>query len=176
MNKQELIEKYRRIYHVSSKAGYRSDPFSRGEDAGSARCSFEIIDDLKKLDEPQRVKVKPYVAEWFEKNKDDLEFNIWKYIRNWNEHPKDEFQMFMNNGPSKPIETLIRMQDGYEVEEEPKWKIINDQKYCLTSIEAGYGNSLHWSFDSTKKKPILFDNEETALYTAYITGGTVEKV
>ena len=66
--------------------------------------------------------------------------------------------------------------DGYEVEEEPKWKIINDQKYCLTSIEAGYGNSLHWAFDSTKKKPILFDNEETALYTAYITGGTVEKV
>ena len=65
---------------------------------------------------------------------------------------------------------------GYEIEEEPKWKIINDQKYCLTSIEAGYGNSLHWAFDSTKKNPILFDNEETALYTAYITGGTVEKV
>ena len=63
-----------------------------------------------------------------------------------------------------------------EVEQEQKWKIINDQKYCLTSIEAGYGNSLHWAFDSTKKKPILFDNEETALYTAYITGGTVEKV
>ncbi|MDT2463973.1 hypothetical protein P7E09_21400, partial [Enterococcus avium] len=63
-----------------------------------------------------------------------------------------------------------------EVEEEPKWKIINDQKYCLTSIEAGHGNSLHWAFDSTKKKPILFDNEETAMYTAYITGGTVEKV
>ncbi|MBS6069797.1 MAG: hypothetical protein KIB10_10335, partial [Enterococcus avium] len=63
-----------------------------------------------------------------------------------------------------------------EVEQEQKWKIINDQKYCLTSIEAGYGNSLHWAFDSTKKKPILFDNEETALYTAYITGGKVEKV
>ena len=63
-----------------------------------------------------------------------------------------------------------------EVEQEQKWKIINDQNYCLTSIEAGYGNSLHWAFDSTKKKPILFDNEETAMYTAYITGGTVEKV
>ncbi|MGF2160979.1 DUF1642 domain-containing protein [Enterococcus avium] len=65
---------------------------------------------------------------------------------------------------------------GYEVEKEPKWKIINDQKYCLTSIEAGYGNSLHWAFDSTKKRPILFDNEETAMYTTYITGGIVEKV
>lgn len=66
--------------------------------------------------------------------------------------------------------------DGYEVEQEQKWKIINDQNYCLTSIEAGYGNSLHWAFDSTKKRPILFENEETAMYTAYITGGTVEKV
>ena len=74
------------------------------------------------------------------------------------------------------LEAVESIINGYKVEEEPKWKIINDQKYCLTSIEAGYGNSLHWAFDSTKKKPILFDNEETALYTAYITGGTVEKV
>ncbi|WP_326934239.1 hypothetical protein, partial [Enterococcus avium] len=63
------------------------------------------------------------------------------------------------------IDTLIRMQDGYKVEQEQKWKIINDQNYCLTSIESGYGNSLHWDFDSKKKKPILFDNEVTAMYT-----------
>lgn len=158
IDKQALIDKLMRIPGVGSNS-----------DALKTIKCFPSY-------EPQRVKVKPYVAEWFEKNKDDLEFNIWRYIRNWNEHPKDEFHIFMNNGPSKPIETLIRMQDGYEVKEEPKWKIINDQNYCLTSIEAGYGNSLHWAFDSTKKKPILFDNEETAMYTAYITGGTVEKV
>ena len=82
-----------------------------------------------------------------------------------------EDSLYLNK--EKATEALLY---GYEVEKELKWKIINDQKYCLTSIEAGYGNSLHWAFDSTKKKPILFDNEETALYTAYITGGTVEKV
>ena len=177
MNKQEVIKKINLEMFAyptwkPEDADAPTTDFKDGYNAAS-KANIKIIN---QLDEPQRVKVKPYVAEWFEKNKDDLEFNIWKYIRNWNEHPKDEFQMFMNNGPSKPIETLIRMQDGYEVEEEPKWKIINDQKYCLTSIDEGYGNSLHWAFDSTKKKPILFDNEETALYTAYITGGTVEKV
>ncbi|WP_373180699.1 hypothetical protein [Enterococcus durans] len=82
-----------------------------------------------------------------------------------------EDSLYLNK--EKATEALLY---GYEVEEEPKWKIINDQKYCLTSIEAGYGNSLHWAFDSTKKRPILFDNEETAMYTAYITGGIVEKV
>lgn len=179
MNKQELIEKYQQIYEVSNNTDFGLDPFSRGEDAGSSRCSFEIVEDLKKLDEPQKVKVPAFVAEWFEENKHNLNFAIYELCEA-GKVPVDLYEgltdferwFYLNHD----IDTLIRMQDGYEVEEESKWKIINDQKYCLTSIEAGYGNSLHWAFDSTKKKPILFDNEETALYTAYITGGTVEKV
>lgn len=168
MNKQELIEKYRQIYEVSNNNDFDLDPFSRGEDAGSSRCSFEIVEDLKKLDEPQKV-----IAQLAEKWHEDIGPVLW-----WDfpvEEPPycgtpldDDFPKY------KTHFTELHIPD--EVEEEPKWKIINDQKYCLTSIEAGYGNSLHWAFDSTKKKPILFDNEETALYTAYITGGTVEKV
>lgn len=180
MNKQELIEKYQQIYEVSNNTDFGLDPFSRGEDAGSSRCSFEIVEDLKKLDEPQKVKVPAYVAEWIERNKSgDVQLIIiLKYFGQWyemneNENLNDEICKWVIENS----ETFMRAWlDGYEIEEEPKWKIINDQKYCLTSIEAGYGNSLHWAFDSTKKKPILFDNEETALYTAYITGGTVEKV
>lgn len=130
--------------------------------------------------ESQKVKVPAYVAEWIERNKSgDVQLIIiLKYFGQWyemneNENLNDEICKWVIENS----ETFMRAWlDGYEIEEEPKWKIINDQKYCLTSIEAGYGNSLHWAFDSTKKKPILFDNEETALYTAYITGGTVEKV
>lgn len=180
MNKQELIEKYQQIYEVSNNTDFGLDPFSRGEDAGSSRCSFEIVEDLKKLDEPQKVKVPAYVAEWIERNKSgDVQLIIiLKYFGQWyemneNENLNDEICKWVIENS----ETFMRAWlDGYEVEEEPKWKIINDQKYCLTSIEAGYGNSLHWAFDGTKKEPILFDNEETALYMAYITGGTVEKV
>lgn len=123
---------------------------------------------IEELDEPQKVKAR-LAKHWDE----DLGDCLW-----WNfpvEEPPycgtpldDDFPKYKRHF------TELHIPD--EVEEEPKWKIINDQKYCLTSIEAGYGNSLHWAFDSTKKKPILFDNEETALYTAYITGGTVEKV
>ncbi|QZO07897.1 DUF1642 domain-containing protein [Enterococcus raffinosus] len=147
--------------------------------------NLEPDDFLKELklyglaEEPQKVKVPEFVVEWFEENKHNLNFAIYELCEA-GKVPVDLYEgltdferwFYLNHD----IDTLIRMQDGYEVEEEPKWKIINDQKYCLTSIEAGYGNSLHWAFDSTKKKPILFDNEETALYTAYITGGTVEKV
>lgn len=123
---------------------------------------------IEQLDQPQKVKAR-LAKHWDE----DLGDCLW-----WNfpvEEPPycgtpldDDFPKY------KTHFTELHIPD--EVEQEPKWKIINDQKYCLTLIEAGYGNSLHWVFDSTKKKPILFDNEETALYTAYITGGTVEKV
>lgn len=134
---------------------------------------------IKCVNEPQKVKVPEFVVEWFKENKHNLNFAIYELCEA-GKVPVDLYEgltdferwFYLNHD----IDTLIRMQDGYEVEQEQKWKIINDQKYCLTSIEAGYGNSLHWAFDSTKKKPILFDNEETALYTAYITGGTVEKV
>ena len=183
MNKQELIEKYQQIYEVSNNTDFGLDPFSRGEDAGSSRCSFEIVEDLKKLDEPQKVKVPSFIGRWIEEVKqrgcglaDALNCFaspiMAEDVKEWL-----DFNFSAIGCHHDHQELLARAWlDGYEVEEEPKWKIINDQKYCLTSIEAGYGNSLHWAFDSTKKKPILFDNEETALYTAYITGGTVKKV
>lgn len=135
---------------------------------------FEVV-----VDEPQKVKVPTFVAEYFNyciANERtlaealsglDRDFKIPDYL-----YPAIKW---LEDSINQNIFAQAWLY-GYEVEEEPKWKIINDQKYCLTSIEAGYVNSLHWAFDSTKKKPILFDNEETALYTAYITGGTVEKV
>lgn len=140
-----------------------------------------LVNKIQQIDEPKKVKVKQYVADWFEEHKDFLELSLGRITPDIRTkivqgQALSEFEKWFNKTRNKPFETIIRMKDGYEVEEEPKWKIINDQKYCLTSIEAGYGNSLHWAFDSTKKKPILFDNKETALYTAYITGGTVEKV
>lgn len=145
MNKQKLIEEIKKEKYDFSKPETSLD--SEDYKEGYNDASDDILDTIKQLDEPQRVKVKPYVAEWFEKNKDDLEFNIWRYIRNWNEHPKDEFQMFMNNGPSKPIETLIRMQDGYEVEEEQKYYLdlpkmgmvneISNSQLCWTNCDGG---------------------------------------
>ncbi|MBC2234145.1 DUF1642 domain-containing protein [Listeria seeligeri] len=64
--------------------------------------------------------VPEFVAKWFEENKGDLEYSIWKYIYNFDEHGEksDDFYSFMNNAGNKPIETLILMQYGYYVEKE----------------------------------------------------------
>ena len=127
MNKQELIEKYQQIYEVSNNTDFGLDPFSRGEDAGSSRCSFEIVEDLKKLDEPQKVKVPAYVAEWIERNKSgDVQLIIiLKYFGQWyemneNENLNDEICKWVIENS----ETFMRAWlDGYEVEEEPLFYI-----------------------------------------------------
>ena len=169
MNKQEVIKKINleMFAHPTWKPEDADAPtpdFKDGYNAAS-KANIKIIN---QLDEPTKV-----IAHLAEKWHEDIGPVLW-----WDfpvEEPPycgtpldDDFPKY------KTHFTELHIPD--EVEQEQKWKIINDQKYCLTSIEAGYGNSLHWAFDSTKKKPILFDNEETALYTAYITGGKVEKV
>ena len=170
MNKQEVLEELEttstQFFHVATSTGVEANnkTLSTGVFAGLGIAKSV----LTKLEEPQKV-----IAQLSEKWHEDIGPVLW-----WDfpvEEPPycgtpldDDFPKY------KTHFTELHIPD--EVVEEPKWKIINDQKYCLTSIEAGYGNSLHWAFDSTKKKPILFDNEETALYTAYITGGKVEKV
>ena len=170
MNKQEVLDELEttstQFFHVATSTGVEANnkTLSTGVFAGLGIAKSV----LTKLEESQKV-----IAQLSEKWHEDIGPVLW-----WDfpvEEPPycgtpldDDFPKY------KTHFTELHIPD--EVEEEQKWKIINDQKYCLTSIEAGYGNSLHWAFDSTKKKPILFDNEETALYTAYITGGTVEKV
>lgn len=135
--------------------------------------SDRLLDLIDELVSP--VKVPQFVAEWFEKNKDDLEFNIWKYIRNWNEHPKDGFQMFMNNGPSKPIETLIRMKDGYEVEEEPEWVVKRGLFYFEEFDSQMNGDKFGFNGDQRLAKAHHFSDKSKAEAVADLIGGEVKK-
>ncbi|EDN9715614.1 DUF1642 domain-containing protein [Listeria monocytogenes] len=78
---------------------------------------------VAKVEEPELVVVPQCVADWYEKNKYDLEYSIWKYIRNWDYHEEDGFFNFMNDNDNESIKTLIKMQNGYEVEKEPLYWI-----------------------------------------------------
>jgi Protein of unknown function (DUF1642). len=77
----------------------------------------EIVNLKSQLEKQQleTPEVPQFVADWYEKRKDHLEYHIWKYIRWWNDHEKDDFYNFMNGAHSNPIETLINMKNGYTV-------------------------------------------------------------
>ncbi|EAG8523439.1 DUF1642 domain-containing protein [Listeria innocua] len=69
--------------------------------------------------------VPEFVAKWFEENKGELDYNIWKYIREWDYHlERNAFYDFMNDGRQKSLETLILMQYGYYVEKEVEKRYI----------------------------------------------------
>ncbi|MFS9334781.1 DUF1642 domain-containing protein [Streptococcus peroris] len=115
MNVKQLIEKYKKLEGVWDAEG-----------AELARQIF--LQDLKQLDEPQKVVVPKFVADWYEENKDDFEFNVWDWIAFRNEPEKlenKEFSYWINDGEGNPIQTLVNMhQFGYEVEVEKEKRYI----------------------------------------------------
>ncbi|MFH5696505.1 DUF1642 domain-containing protein, partial [Listeria monocytogenes] len=98
------------------------------------------------------LKVPQFVADWYEQHRHKLEYSIWGYIYDWDDQDcESDFYDFMKNDNLKPVETVIKMKDGYEVEKEPVWVVENENGYRLRSITMNPGNSLNWSFDSKNK-------------------------
>ena len=112
MNKKELIEKYEYLNH---------DCFRRVD-------TSEVLRDLKQLDEPEKVKIPQFVADWYEEHKDDFEFNVWDWIAFRDELEKlenKEFTSWINDCEGNPIQILVNMhQFGYEVEKEKRYTVV----------------------------------------------------
>ncbi|EPH69945.1 DUF1642 domain-containing protein [Enterococcus faecalis] len=105
--------------------------------AGYGVARKEILDDLKQLDEPKKVVVPKFVAEWIEyaKKKGDsliVSFNPWdlygaEYIEatRWIDNNQETFALAWVN--------------GYEVEKEQlyyvKFDILHSQKYLVKNVK-----------------------------------------
>ena len=85
---------------------------------------WTALDKMKDWQPPKPLVVVPqFVADWFEKNEDDLSFKIWGYLINWKlQDKKSDFFRWMKK-ESECIEILIRMQDGYTVEKEKMYTL-----------------------------------------------------
>ena len=115
MNKQELIEKYEKLEGVCKDPG-----------AEIARLIF--LEDLRGLDEPQKVQVPQFVADWYEEHKDDFEIALFRCIDHipsvYDEGDLNEFEEWIIDGETKPFQTLVNMhQFGYTVEKEKRYLV-----------------------------------------------------
>jgi hypothetical protein len=105
MNKQELIEKYEE---------YENGLF----DFGAKIACQNFLKDLQQLDEPQKVKVPQFVADWIERSKQE----------------KRNLRNALNNGGEKMRLWFLDQEnydlfarawfDGYEVEEEKRYTVV----------------------------------------------------
>ena len=151
MNKQELIKKYKRLEGVWDAPG-----------AETARQIF--LQDLEQLDEPQKVVVPQFIADWIKYCKNTFlslaralmieEVDFYNYA-NQEDHSRliDFFWSGINQ------ETFARAWlDGYEVEKEPKYtvrvkgingygqylnKASSSKTYCFASEIEKYGYKTH---------------------------------
>lgn len=145
MNKKELIDKYKYLNH---------DCFRRVD-------TSEVLEDLKQLDEPQKLVVPQFVADWYEEYKDNLEYNIWNYIYNWETRENSDFKNWLDLGRNNPIQTLVNMhQFGYEVEKEKRY-YVKTKKIADGCNYLNYRTSKNeWSFAGISE-PIDYHTRHT---------------
>ena len=91
---------------------------------------------LEGMVEREKVKVKQFVADWYEENKDSFEFNVWDWIAFRDEAKKlgnREFNNWINDSRENPIQILVNMhQFGYEIEKEKQYLVkIKATKHYL---------------------------------------------
>ncbi|HGV8437958.1 TPA: DUF1642 domain-containing protein [Enterococcus faecium] len=169
MNKQELIDKLASL--VGSIENFKGiSTFHDGKYAGLEHA-LELI---KQLDEQQKPVVPQFVAEWFEEHKRNLDYSIWEYIREWGQQDRfSDFHQWFDKEPNNPIETLIRMKDGYEVEKEPLYRVKLGEGYFVEYQGRG---ALIMIIPDDNKEIKIFDSKSDAERTAQTIGGTVEEV
>lgn len=115
------------------------------ESAQSLRNTLDNVV-FGKAGEPQKPVVPKFVADWFEENKDDLDNAIFGYLVFWEERDTDSvlYQWFAKS-ENNPIETLVRMKDGYEVEKEPLYEVIIGDLYLIKK----FNNRNDFCFDTS---------------------------
>lgn len=88
------------------------------------KISVSYAEDLYDSFVPKPV-VPQYVADWYEKNKDNLNESIWEYLVNWDDGNWNDFKRWLfKSSDNKAIATLVNMhQFGYEVEKEMKYRV-----------------------------------------------------
>ena len=111
----------------------------------------KVLEDLQKLEGIYKPEDVPkFVADWYEENKDDFEYNLWEwfnYDSDKGNRKNKEFYLWLNSCLNEPVETLVKMKlFGYKVKEEKRYyvktkKIADGCNYlnCRTSKN-------EWSF------------------------------
>ncbi|SNJ20795.1 DUF1642 domain-containing protein [Streptococcus pneumoniae] len=133
MNKQELIEKYKKLEGVWNAEG-----------AELARQIF--LQDLEQLDKPKPVKVPQCVAEYIEFKKKN-NFHVYGAMRVIEDHyDKKVPDWFYENNIEK---FCLAWLDGYEVEKEKRYLVTLKNRQPLVKSQSG--STLYFSQDITAR-------------------------
>ncbi|MBZ2136617.1 DUF1642 domain-containing protein [Streptococcus gordonii] len=104
--------------HAKWREGYEQGKFEGAWVGNQLKDADKIRQELNKPVVPQ------FVADWYEKHKNDIEFGIWNYLYAFDSQKEDEFKKWFDDSKTKQFQTLVNMhQFGYEVEKEKRYKV-----------------------------------------------------
>lgn len=104
--------------HAKWREGYEQGKFEGAWVGNQLKDADKIRQELNKPVVPQ------FVADWYEKHKNDIEFGIWNYLYAFDSQKEDEFKKWFDDSKTKQFQTLVNMhQFGYEVEEEKRYYV-----------------------------------------------------
>lgn len=153
MNKQELIDKWENETGAptfETRGVTERDSTDDMYTFGYGVARKEILEDLKQLDEPKKLIVKPIVAGWIEKSTDNLTKaeKIAYLIKSKDGDSYYFCDWFVRDGiltqeqgeellawaTRQSYETLLSLYNGYEVEKEPLYSVIIAGEYLVKEI------------------------------------------
>ena len=126
----------------------------------------EVLDDLNDLKKFYKPLVPQFVAEWYEKNKDNFDYNLWNYVSEWEDLEECEFKNWFNNS-NKAFQTLVNMhQFGYEVKKEKKYRV---------KVKGLETNSSFLNFNKVHNDWIFSSIVQSDIYQVYHTRKELEE-
>lgn len=116
---------------------------------------------MDKKEEQQKPVVKQFVANWYEKNKNHLEFNMWDYVYRFEDQENTSFKEWFNDPKTEPFKTLVNMhQFGYKVEKEKRYFVKMKNIDTNFNFLNRHRNENYWIF-SSKDKNTLYQTQHT---------------
>ncbi|KXU09403.1 hypothetical protein Javan226_0022 [Streptococcus phage Javan226] len=115
INKQEVIEKIEAC----------KSPFTSEDDTIFNYGLGKALSIIKQLNEPEKPVVPQFVADWYEDNKDEFGYNLYRLCIDFYERKlHEDLHEWFDNDKNKPIEVLVLMNKyGYEVEKEKLYTV-----------------------------------------------------
>ena len=122
MNKQEF---QKTIRNMEPPKFFTAITLNEAYEAGFEEAKGNALCNSCFLNEPEKPVVPQYVADWYEENKDDLEYNLYKLCIDFHEQKlRADLYGWFNDDNNKSIETLVLMHKfGYEVEKEKLYRV-----------------------------------------------------
>ena len=158
MNKQELIEEIDNLQYSLSW--------------NIPRINKEtVLDLIEQLDEPQKPVIPQFVADWYEEHKDDFEIALFQCIDHipsvYDEGDLNEFEEWIIDGETKPLQTLVNMhQFGYTVEKEKRYLVKMKNLRALFCYLAYIPDEGYWSFMASGGESIIIKHTRKELEEA----------